>query len=138
MSKKVKKSHEGQIYLVSPKHVVQKKDLPTYNAVKGKKATNKRLVMVGVEKSGKKVQVSNMSTKATQKQLRMKWKVPLKKSFVSPSYVDSNTIFQSKLTRKHFRIGEPPLMNPKGVVHQQNLKQYKKVREQRYKKKPPK
>ncbi|MDZ4195960.1 MAG: hypothetical protein U1C51_01790 [Candidatus Izemoplasmatales bacterium] len=141
MEKKKKtqaKQHEGEIYLVSPRHVVDKKDIDTYNKLKGDKAKNKRLVMVGVEKSGKKVQLSNMTTKATKKQVDKKWKVPLKNTFNNPSYVETTTISKSKSTKKPFILGKPPLANNKGMVHNDDLKRYKSAREQRYKKKPPK
>lgn len=135
MEKKKKqrtKKHEGEIYLVSPRHVVAKKDIDAYNKLKGDKAKNKRLVMVGVEKSGKKVQLSNMTTKTTQKELVRKQHIKLKYTYPSKeSFVETNTTARSKATNKKFRIGSSPLVAPVAKVHDSDLANYKKARKQR-------
>lgn len=133
MPRKKSTNHEGEIYLVNPKHVVKKKDRAQYNRTKGSKSKNKRLVMVGVQRGGKRVQISEITTKATDKQLRRKQKIELSNTKLSKkSFVDTNTIGKSRLTNKNFKVGDQPLKKPvKTKVSKDDLKTYKKARKDR-------
>jgi len=131
--KKKSKNHEGEIYLVNPKHVVKKKDITQYNHAKGSKSKNKRLVMIGIQRGGKRVQISEITTKATDKQIRRKQKVELSNTKLSKkSYVDTNTIGKSRLTSKNFKVGDQPLKKPiKTKANKEDLKTYKAARKDR-------
>lgn len=128
--KKKVKTHVGEIYAINPKHVVHSsKD---YNKAKGSHAKNKRLVMVGVEKSSKKVQVSNMTTKATKKQVNRKQRVRLSETYPNKtSYVNTDTVAKSKITKKHFKVGIPPLTKPQAKAKPGDIKSYQKARKAR-------
>jgi hypothetical protein len=128
-----KKNHEGEIYYVSPKHIVKKKEFNSYKQSKGGNASNKRPVVVGVQRKGTKVQISKLTTKASKKQIDKKQKVELKKTFSSSNgyYIDTNTIAKSRLTNKPFEIGKTPLNKTKRDIHQEDLKAYKEARKAR-------
>jgi|SRR5690625_162395 len=126
-------NNEGTIYRIAPEHVVKKRDLSKYNKVKGTKATNPRPVMVAVQRKGKRVQISEMTTKATQKQIDKKQRVKLDKTYPNKnSYVNTNTIGKSRKTGKNFKVGEPPLTRAQNKkVHSDDLDKFKKARKKR-------
>lgn len=132
---KKKKGYVGDIYFIDPSHVVEKNRLQKYNAMKGTKSSNKRPVMVGVEKSSKKVQISDISTKATNAEIKKKLMIPLIYTKMKhKSYVDSSTKSKSELTKKHFKVGEPPLVNKSKIkVDSRDIAEYESSRKKRYK-----
>lgn len=128
--KKRTKKHVGEIYAINPRHIV--KNQTAYNNAKGNQSTNKRLVMVGVEKSSKKVQISNMTTKAKQSELNRYQKVQFNQTYPNKnSFVSTNTISKSNLTKKHFRIGEPPLTKIQRKASPSDITKYQKARKLR-------
>ncbi|MCU0104726.1 hypothetical protein N7603_03555 [Acholeplasma vituli] len=132
---KKKKGYVGDIYFIDPSHVIEKNRLQKYTEIKGSKSSNKRPVMVGIEKSSKKVQISDISTKATKAEINKKMMVPLKNTKLKQkSYVDSSTKSKSELTRKHFKVGEPPLVNKSKIkVDNRDIAEYELSRKKRYK-----
>lgn len=130
-----KKNYVGDIYFIDPKHVVEKNRLNKYVSSKGLKANNKRPVMIGVEKSGKKVQVSDISTKATKNEIKNKLVVELKNTNLKhKSYVDTSTRAKSEATKKHFKVGIPPLIGKSKIkVDSKDIKAYLSARKSRYK-----
>jgi hypothetical protein len=132
---KTKKRYVGDIYFVDPIHIVEKHRISQYNKLKGSKAGNKRPVMVGIEKSGNKVQISDISTKAKRHELERNLVVELKNTKLNHrSYVDTSTRSKSELTRKHFKVGESPLVKKSKIkVNSQDIDDYNKARNARYK-----
>lgn len=130
--KQKKKNHIGKIYAVNPKHIVKKRDWESYEKIKGKNANNDRLVMVGVQKKNKKVQVSNLTTKATSDQIDKKHKVRLYETYKNKkSYVDTNTIGKSRLTGKNFKVGQSPLNKPIKKAKDKDIQDYQNARKVR-------
>lgn len=124
-------NHEGELYLVNPKHLIKKKDWGKYLTAKGN-TLNKRLVMVGKQKRGKIAQVSNLTTKATPTQISRNQRVKLSKTFPNKdSYADTNTIGKSRLSGKKFKIGVAPLNKPTKIAHPDDLEKYRKARKAR-------
>ena len=124
-------NHEGDIYLVNPKHLIKKKDWGKYINVKNG-TINKRLVIVGEQRRGKVAQISNLTTKATPTQITRKQRVRLDKTFPNKnSYADTNTLGKSRLNGKKFKIGRPPLTKAKNILHSEDLKAYKEARKAR-------
>lgn len=132
-----KKKYVGDVYFVSPEHVVEKNRIKSYKEAKGKDSTNKRPVMVGVEKSSNKVQISDISTKATRKEIVGGLAVELKSSgFKRKSYVDTSTRSKSEYSNKHFKVGEPPLDKKSNIkISKQDIDRYHAARKRRYRKK---
>ena len=126
-------NNEGQIYRVSPEHLVKKRDLDRYNKAKGNKANNPRPVMIAVQRKGSRVQISEMTTKATQEQISKKQKVKLAKTYPNKnSYVNTNTIGKSRKTGKIFKVGEVPLTNLQNKkVNNYDFEEFKKPRKKR-------
>lgn len=130
-----KKKSEGEIYFVDPRHVVKDKNWSVYSKSKGSEAQNKRPVMIGVQKNSK-VQVSELTTKSTASKLSKDHSVRLKNTFPKkPSFVDTNTIGKSRLSKKPFKLGKDPLTATQKSnlkVHPDDMKKYKEARSRKF------
>lgn len=134
-----KKKSLGNVYAISPEHIVEKNRLIDYKNTKiarGQNPNAKKLVMVGIEKSGNKVQLSDISTKTTQRELSKKQSVKLSESnFNKASYADTSTRSKSEKTRKHFKIGVDPLTRvnqSRTKIHSSDMKKYEDARSIRF------
>lgn len=129
-----KKSHVGEIYSIDPRHVVKKKNIEKYNKVKSDNKSNNRLVMVSEQRAGKRVQVSQMTTKASEQQLSRKQRVKLEKTYKNKdSYVNTDTQGKSRLTGKNFTIGKDPLLKKQKNAHKDDLLEFQNARKSRRK-----
>jgi len=130
----------GRVYSIKPEHIVKSKDLKTYKETKAKRgdnASNKKIVAVTVQNRGKKVQVSAVTTKANEQQIKRNQKSLLETTnFKKKSYLDTNTIAKSRKTGKHFEIGIDPLVSKNREskkITKDDLDKYNKKRKKRYK-----
>jgi hypothetical protein len=131
MAKQRKKKHVGEIYYVDPKHLVKSKDWNKYKKSKGNNP-NPRPVMVGIENSSKKVQVSQMYSKASPKQVSRNQRIKMDKTYPKKSsYVDTNTMAKSKSSNKKFKIGEDPLLTPTKKADSKDINKYQQSRKKR-------
>ena len=130
-----KKKNEGEIYYVDPRHVVKDKNWNSYAKTKGSNALNERPVMIGVQKNSK-VQVSELTSKSTANKLNKDHSVRLKNTFPKkPSFVDTNTIGKSRLSKKPFKLGKEPLTTNKKSnikVHPDDMTKYKDARTRKF------
>ncbi|CDR31040.1 Uncharacterised protein [Acholeplasma oculi] len=134
-----KKKHIGDVYAIPPEHIVEASRIKEYRKIKTSRGQNpdaKKLVMVGVEKSSNKVQLSDVSTKATQRELSKKQAVKLDNSkFKKASYADTSTKSKSEKTRKHFKVGVDPLtkVNRSSIkIHSNDMNKYENARSIRF------
>jgi hypothetical protein len=136
--KRKNKSDVGTIYYVDPRHLVTPQNWSNYVRLKGVKANNSRPVAV-VKIVNKNVQISEITSMATSKQIVNKQRVPLTKTYPNRkkgSYINTETIAKSKLTSSRFKVGEHPLgavNKAKKRVHPDDLKEYYKARKSRWK-----
>ena len=106
-----RKKHIGKIYFIDPAHVVKKNQISKYKKTKGHKAKNKRPVVVTEVRRGNVVQVSQMTTKATEKDLKSGNKVQMTKTYPNKkSYTKVSTTGKSRKTGKKFAVGKDPLI----------------------------
>lgn len=131
MSKK--KKHIGKIYYVDPIHLVKPKRWSQYVRAKGPSALNKRPVAVTIQRSKRNVQVSELTSQATDKQVLKHQRVRLENTYPNKkSYINTETISRSRKTKKKFRVGELPLKNAVSKkIEAKDLQRFKHARKKR-------
>ncbi|MCH4236042.1 MAG: hypothetical protein LKF69_04515 [Bacilli bacterium] len=134
--KRKNESDVGTIYYVDPRHLVEPKNWPNYVKTKGVKASNSRPVAV-VKTAPQYAQISEITSKATTKQIANKQRVPLTKTYSNrkkDSYINTEVVSKSQLTNNRFKVGKHPLdavNKAKKRVHPDDLKEYYKARKSR-------
>lgn len=129
--RKYQRLNVGEIYYVHYKHLVRPEGWNNYARNKGPAANNFRPVMVGVQRRGNHVQVSEITHQASSGQLSKHQRVRLSKTFPNQSsYINTDTISRSKLTRQKFAVGQPPLKHNVSArrVQRKDLNNYKRSR----------
>jgi len=138
-----RKSYVGRIYVVEPEHIIKKRDLANYKASKQSSANNKRPVFVSVQRRGKRVQVSSMTSKARLTDISKGYRLKLERTYPNrESYVKTESIGKSRKTGMNFRIDKDPLTrsnlkiqaNQEDIVKHQQAR-LKMLKRRKYKKK---
>jgi len=136
MSKK-RKSYIGRIYTIEPEHIIKKRDLANYKTSKQSAANNKRPVLVSVQRTGKRVQVSSMTSKAQPTDIAKGYRTKLEKTYPGrESYVKTESIGKSRKTGMNFMIDKDPLTrsNLKIQAKQEDVGKHQRARSKMLKK----
>lgn len=126
-------NHEGEIYRIPNEHVVKKSNMKLFKEKKKGTSSNPRPVMIAIQKSGKRVQISELTKQASYEQISKQQRVRLSKTYPNKnSHADTNTIGKSRKTGKNFVIGKDPLIKPDNKkIHKDDMEEYKKARKRR-------
>lgn len=124
------KKHIGEIYYVNPRHLIKPSEWSNYVLKRG---VSKRPVAVTIQNSGKRVQVSQITHQSTQNQIERNQRIKMENTFRTngTSYLNTDTVSKSKLTKKKFVIGKAPLKKTTKKVDQKDLETYFKARKRR-------